>query len=118
MAEFGRGASRLGRPAVVAGVVLFMAGQSAGLIPLLRHGRGHYASALAFIVSHSPSGPVFVAGDHEFRNRKMVEFYAARIPGGSRLSYVAAPEWSAHPQSGFWSTRRIHLRAGGSNGAG
>lgn len=57
-------------------------------------GRGNYRAAVEFMVNNSPPGAITVGSDNEFRNPMLVYYYAARLPGGKRIScrsLVAAP---------------------------
>ena len=50
--------------------------------------RGHYAPAVALMLSTAPPGPVTVGSDHDRRNGLVLEEYARRTPGGERIVYV------------------------------
>jgi hypothetical protein len=67
---------------------------------LLLDGRGHYLDALRFIVAHSPPGEIFIAGDHDVRQRTIVSFYLPYLRSDKAIRYVehdqtatAAPRW-------------------------
>jgi uncharacterized membrane protein len=67
---------------------------------LVKEGRGGYSKAIAYMLQQTPQGPVLVASDHDFRNSLVLDFHAARLPGGERVHYVGEaqapqvkPEW-------------------------
>jgi 4-amino-4-deoxy-L-arabinose transferase-like glycosyltransferase len=67
---------------------------------LLKYGRGGYSKAIAHMLQETPTGPVLVGSDHDFRNGMLLVFHAARLPGGERVHYVKIaraqqlkPEW-------------------------
>jgi hypothetical protein len=78
-------------------VLVLLAGQSTRIYPLLRVGRGQYAAAWARIAKDSPGQDVYVGSDHDFRNRMVLRFYAARETLGKLLYYVPQSEWTRHP---------------------
>jgi hypothetical protein len=41
------------------------------------------SKAIAYMLQRTPQGPVLVASDHDFRNGMVLDFHAARLPGGS-----------------------------------
>jgi len=80
----GRGFSRLarhgaaGRIALALLLVSFCAASAWPTGRLLRDGRGHYRQAVAYMASHTAGDTVSYASDHPFRNRVIVDYYAAR----------------------------------------
>ncbi|MBI3565482.1 MAG: hypothetical protein HY079_09830 [Elusimicrobia bacterium] len=88
------------RAAAAALLALFVGGSAARLRELAAAGRGHYREALARMARDSDGPVVTVASDHDFRHRKMVEFYARAAAPAKAVRYVpgdgwkgAAPEW-------------------------
>jgi hypothetical protein len=76
-----------------AAVVLFLAGQAPRIQRLVVDGRGHYAEAVTYMVAHTPSRPVRVASDHDFRNGLVISYQASRLRlGKDQLDYLAAQE--------------------------
>ncbi len=90
---------------------------------LIREGRGAYYEAVGYMVSESP-GDVVAGGDHDFRNKLVLDFYSRYFPAKriiyldrqSRLEY--APDWlllhsvdksRRPPQYQFDSGRRFTL---------
>jgi len=75
-----------------------LAGVLAGQVPrngrLMRFGRGQYAEALRFIAAQPDGRTVLIGSDHDFRNRVLVDFYAARLDRGASLRYVGQEEWA------------------------
>jgi hypothetical protein len=78
---------------VVMVVALIVVGQTHKSYQLLIFGRGSYSAALVHIAENSPEGAVRIGGDHDFRNRIIVEFYAPRLSITQRLRYVAQSDW-------------------------
>ena len=62
-------------------------------LALLQDGRGQYAAAWARIARDSKGGDVYVGSDHDFRNRMVLGFYAARASMGKLLYYVDQKDW-------------------------
>ena len=69
----------------------FCLGNGMHISSLCQHGRGQYVKALEKIVEKSREGEIIIAGDHEVRNRTLIDFYAPALPGGDRLRYQANP---------------------------
>ncbi|HWQ10900.1 MAG TPA: hypothetical protein VN436_17385 [Holophaga sp.] len=89
------------RWAVPLGIAGILAAQAPHLAALVRSGRGSYSAALEAIGAGSPQGQGGVGSDHDFRNGVLVDFYARRIPGGDRLTYVPASSWQVRPPDWF-----------------
>jgi len=65
---------------------------------LIREGRGHYVEAMNFMREHTLRAPVTIGSDHDFRHRRVLEYYRPEIAGEfvyyNRGEWpVAAPEW-------------------------
>jgi hypothetical protein len=71
-----------------------LAGNTAHVLDFVRAGRGEFRQALAWVARNDPAAVVEVAGDHDFRVRKYVEFYARRVDGG-RVKYLGEDELPA-----------------------
>jgi len=72
-------------------------GHSTRVEALLRSGRGQYAAAWARITRDSKGSDVYVGSDHDFRNRMVLGFFAARASMGKLLYYVPQSEWKRRP---------------------
>jgi len=83
------------RAAVAVVLAAFCAGNLALAAEFFRAGRGQYRAAVAYIAARSGGGEVVVTGDHDFRNRTVFAFYAARDFPGMRWRYVPYGEWAA-----------------------
>lgn len=85
-----------------AAAVLFLAYATANgthLRELFAHGRGQNGDALRFVLERSEAERVTIGADHDYRIRRVVEFYAQE-GGGARIEYQpreswqgAGPEW-------------------------
>lgn len=75
-------------------VVLFVLANGVRLWEFVRTGRSHYLPAMTRILADSPGGPVTLGSDHDFRNGRVVDFYAPLVSGGERLRYEMQGEWS------------------------
>ncbi len=64
------------RWALVAGLVMLNGWSHAEFWAV---GRGHYPEALLDVMAASQSAPTTVRGDHDFRTRKIVDFYRGRL---------------------------------------
>lgn len=88
---------RAGAAASIALALLFLAGNGAYLLRLLRDGRGQYRDALAFVL-RSDRGPlVTVSSDHDVRNATVIEWHLGGLPGAGRLRYVRSDAVLATP---------------------
>jgi len=63
------------------------------LIDFVHYGRGHYEAALRYITDNSTQEPTTIAGDNNFRNHMMVEFYSTRLDLDPLL-YIDQPSFS------------------------
>jgi len=72
---------------------LLLIGHGPRDLALLRDGRGQYAAAWARIARDSKGEDVYVGSDHDFRNRMVLGFYAARASMGKLLYYVDQNDW-------------------------
>jgi hypothetical protein len=91
------GCSALSRPGVAGiGLVLmlltiFVIGNAAHTITLLRFGRGQYLAALRFIETHSIESQVVVTSDHDFRNAMLVNYYKRYLERPDSMRYTNGP---------------------------
>ena len=92
-----RSGVRFGRVVVILLLVLWIVGQSARDYRLLSQGRGQYSAAVEFIASEAAATVTTVGSDHDFRNRLVFDFYAARIESDTALRYVPQTEWESSP---------------------
>ena len=67
------------RAAALIGLVLFALANGARVADLLRDGRGHYKDAIRYMVAHTTGDVTAIAGDHDFRNRLVVEWFGPRM---------------------------------------
>ena len=88
------------RPAAIAGLVLFGAGNFAHTRVLLRHGRGEYRAALRYIAEHTSTSDISLCSDHDNRNYMLIAYYVQRTIPGRRLLYFPGngsaqgrPQW-------------------------
>ncbi len=96
----GPAASRLAALALLA---LFLTGSAARARALATAGRGHYLEALERMARETDGPVVTVGSDHDFRNKTLVEFYAAYDRSGKTFRYVAGPDWK--PDAPRWYLR-------------
>ena len=90
-------------------VLALMIGQSTRIQALVREGRGHYAAAWARIAKDSPSSDVYVGSDHDFRNRTVLRFYAARSSAGKLLYYIDQTDWKRRPPQWILVTQGVEF---------
>lgn len=57
----------------------FLAGNTVHVERYVAAGRGEFHQALEYIAAHDEAAEIVVSGDHEFRVRKYMEFYAAYL---------------------------------------
>jgi hypothetical protein len=85
------------RSASIAATALFLLGNALHLVPFIELGRGGYRDALLYMAEHSPDGRIHVGSDHDFRNERVLRFYARSLPGDVTLVYHTRESW---PRSG------------------
>jgi hypothetical protein len=104
LTRWGRSGPR-GRLARVVVVLLCVTLNGRWIVRLLNGGRGQYVAALTWMVERTSGDQVVIAGDHDFRNGSIVDFYAPRLwPRGPTIIYTRkdrlSPEgtqwWLAH----------------------
>lgn len=92
-----RGGGHFGSVVVILLLALWIVGQSARDYRLLSQGRGQYSAALEFITSEATMAVTTVGSDHDFRNRLVFDFYAARTESDTVLRYIPQAEWESNP---------------------
>jgi hypothetical protein len=80
------------RPVVLALLVGYLAGNAWQVKAFAGSGRGEFGEALAWIAEQDDGDPLLIAGDHDFRVRLCVEFYARRL-SLARVRYVESDRW-------------------------
>ena len=75
-------------------LVAFPVGGAALWGPLLRDGRGHYTSAVAYVAAATVEPVVRIASDHDLRNGLLLAYFGHGLAPGRRLEYVQQDEWS------------------------
>jgi hypothetical protein len=70
-------------------LALFLIGNGVYTARLIRDGRGRYREALQYVAAHSSAPTITVAADNDFRNRMVIEYYAASVPGKTIEFYPA-----------------------------
>jgi hypothetical protein len=91
-----------GRVFHAAALALFCVGNAVPIAALLRHGRGHYGDAVAYLVEHTPGDAMTIGSDHDFRNGMVLGYYAERLRSKKEILYVEPgggvppPEWYLH----------------------
>jgi hypothetical protein len=84
-------------PRIAAAVLIavFVIGNTAGLLPFLRYGRGEYLNALADIARSAPV--VTIGGTNDFRTLMTLDFYTPYLPAGHRVAFVPRDRMSRTP---------------------
>lgn len=95
---FDRG--REGRVISVLALALFIGANGRDIAQLLTDGRGQYSRAVQDMAAATPGSLLRIGGDHEFRQRTVLNYYRTSLPAGKRLEYISseppvdiAPEW-------------------------
>lgn len=76
--------------------IVFVAGNVLHINKLAQDGRGHYLQTMSLIADESPDA-IRISSDHPFRNRLMIEYFAARCPKARTVEYVELGEWNEPP---------------------
>ena len=76
--------------------ILFIAGNVSHISRLAQDGRGHYQQTMAKIADESPDS-IRISSDHPFRNRILIEYFAARCENVRPVEYVDLGEWNEPP---------------------
>ena len=77
--------------------ILFVAGNLSHIDQLAQDGRGHYQEAMSMIAAESPES-IRISSDHPFRNRLLIEYFAARCQNVRPVEYVDLGEWQEPPE--------------------
>lgn len=80
-----RGAVFRGIAALV--LIALCAGNLLHTARLLRLGRGQYIEAMTFMADHTEDKTILIAGDHDFRHRMVINFYADHVPTNKQFIY-------------------------------
>ncbi len=72
-------------------LTIFVIGNAANTITLLRFGRGQYLAALRFIETHSVESQIVVTSDHDFRNAMLVNYYKRYLERPDSMRYTNGP---------------------------
>ena len=72
-------------------LTIFVIGNAAHTITLLRFGRGQYLAALRFIETHSVKSQIVVTSDHDFRNAMLVNYYKRYLERPDSMRYTNGP---------------------------
>lgn len=75
------------RYAACIALICYIAGQTPHLTKLATLGRGGYQKALAYI-AENPDQKQTVTSDHDFRNRKLIDYYVRQSKAGNEIHYV------------------------------
>ena len=89
------------RAAAAVLALLFLLGNGVRDRALATAGRGHYLEAVQRMAKDTPEDVITVASDHDFRNRTLLDFYAAYLPPPKRLAYVPIERRQANPPAWF-----------------
>ena len=77
--------------------ILFVAGNLSHIGQLAQDGRGHYLQTMSMIADESPE-LIRISSDHPFRNRLLIEYFAARCQNVRPVEYVDLGEWKEPPE--------------------
>jgi hypothetical protein len=85
------------RGRILSAVVLLsvLAGNIGSVQAFASSGRGQFHEALAWVIEHDSNAIVEVTGDHDFRVRKYVDFYARYQSGSRRVVYLGKDDLPA-----------------------
>jgi hypothetical protein len=89
-----------GKVAYVVVLALILGGNTVLNARLLTYGRGGYEAAVRYMLDQTFSEKVFVASDHDFRNKTVLAFYVARAGASERVGYYDYGKWP--PQGPEW----------------
>ncbi|MFQ5888664.1 MAG: hypothetical protein ACE5JR_01290 [Gemmatimonadota bacterium] len=86
-----------GRLAAGALLLTFGVGNGWRIGRFLAEGRGAYREAVEHMAGHTSAALIRVGSDHDFRNEKVLHYYARFLPAGKTLRYVTAGERPSAP---------------------
>jgi hypothetical protein len=81
-----------GRVIAVVAIAMAIAGNVVHLLPMMRHGRGHYGEVVATMSRLTTGSDIVVASDNDFRVAVPLRYYGETLPSGKRLIYVESAE--------------------------
>jgi hypothetical protein len=88
---------RMGRAVLAVVLTLFVAGQAYLYAEFLRVGRGQFTAGLQYIIAHTPSQPLRMESNQDFRSIMELSYYAPRVLGNTELLYVPQQKQGAIP---------------------
>jgi hypothetical protein len=74
-------------------LLLFVAGNTTHTLGLTRIGRGQYLEALQYMARNDAARIITISSDHNFGNRKLIEFYAQFLTPSRQIRYVDVGRW-------------------------
>ncbi len=77
--------------------IVFVAGNVLHINKLAQEGRGHYLQTMSMIADES-SETIRISSDHPFRNRLLIEYFAARCQNSRVVEYIDLGEWNEPPE--------------------
>ena len=89
-----------GKVAYVLVLAWILGGNAVLTARLLTYGRGGYEAAVRYMLDQTLSERVFIASDHDFRNKTVLAFYFARTNDGQRAGYYDFGKWP--PEGPEW----------------
>lgn len=89
-----------GKVAYVLVLAAILGGNAVLTARLLTYGRGGYDAAVRYMLDQTFSERVFVASDHDFRNKTVLAFYFARAGDSGRAGYYEFGKWP--PEGPEW----------------
>lgn len=97
---------RRGQVVTASLLTAYVACNAAQITRLIGTGRGQFSATVRWMAEHSPQHRVVVASNHDFRNKMLIEFYAARDvvayrDRGVQLVYVDQPQYRASGSDWF-----------------
>lgn len=95
-----------GRRFVLAVVVIVAFGNTVHLARFLGDRRGSYEETARFLRAETRAEIVTVGGDHDFRNRTVLAFYAERLGPGKSIAYFDRDAWPTPSPEWFLAHRQ------------
>jgi hypothetical protein len=90
-----------GRGILAAALALFVWGQAHLYAEFLRVGRGQFTAGLQYIMAHTPSGPLRMESNQDFRSIMELRYYAPRVVDKGELLYVPQQRQGTIPVDWF-----------------
>jgi hypothetical protein len=88
---------RMGRVVLTLVLALFVAGQVNFYAQFLSVGRGQFTAGLQYIIAHTPSPPLKMASNQDFRSIMELNYYVPRVLGNRELIYVTQQKQGSIP---------------------